>query len=367
MKICFVSFFAYPLFNVNCSVTFGGAEVQLFNLAQSIKNKYEVSFIVGNFGQKKQEIYNNVKVFKSVRLGSKYGLFKKIKSVLIQLFVMRESNADIYIKRAAGPEVGIIALYCMLFRKKFVYMTAGEIDCSGEYRRKNKFLGLLYEFGLKHADTLITQSKDHQRLLKDTYGLESFILNTGYNIPKSGSGSKEYILWVARLDKCKQPEIFLDLAKMFPEESFVMIAPASSDLAYAQKIQRKAKDVRNMQFISGVPFFKIDEYFKNAKIFINTSHYEGFPNTFVQAAMHGIPIVSLNVNPDLIFEKNNIGYYANNNPNVLAGKVKLLINEKNIYNKISANAHTYAVENHDLRKTQNNFLCILDKISKNII
>ena len=40
-----------------------------------------------------------------------------------------------------------------------------------------------------------------------------------------------------------------------------------------------------------------------SKILINTSSFEGFPNTFVQAWANGVPVISLKVDPDNIIKK----------------------------------------------------------------
>lgn len=361
MKICLVSFFAYPIFNPKCKVTFGGAEVQLFNLAQKMSSEHEVTFIVGNFGQKKEEKINNIRILRSVRLGYKYGILEKIKSVCVQLFAMKRSGADIFVKRAAGPEVGIVASYCMIFQKKFVYMTAHEIDCSGEYKKNNWLLGLLYEFGLKHADVVITQNNDHKKLLKNNYNINATILSSGYDIPQMRVKAGDYIVWVARLDEWKRPEIFLDLALSFPNENFIMVAPFSGDTDYAKKIQDDALKIVNIKFIPGVNFSEIDQYFQSAKIFVNTSKYEGFPNTFVQATMHGVPIVSLDVNPDSFIEKNNIGFCAKNDVSAMNEYIDKLLKDQKFYNSIAANAYEYAKKNHDIQEVYAKFLNIIKK------
>lgn len=363
--ICFVSFFAYPLFNAESKVTFGGSEVQLFNIANELsKNaKLEISFIVGDYSKSIPSInlFGRIKVFKLFNLSKNNLIYKLLYSARL-LYYLININADVYIKRSAGPEVGIIAFYCKLFHKKFIYMTAHEIDCSGEYRRNNNFLGFLFEFGLKHADIVITQNKEHNKLLESIYGTKSVILNNGYTIPEKEARERRCILWVARLDRWKQPEIFLDIARSFPSENFIMIAPLSGDREYAQKIQHDVLKIGNVRFFPGVNFSKINLYFKSAKIFINTSRYEGFPNTFIQATMNGVPIVSLSVNPDSFIEKNKIGYCANGKLDEFKKKLNLLLNNCELYNISSDNAYDYAVKNHDIQDVSAKFVQIIQSI-----
>lgn len=358
-KITFLSLFVYPLFNKDSKVIFGGSEVQLFNLSNElIKKGIEVSFVVGDYtNDYGVEEFNGMHIYKVFNLKKNNFLNKLIDSFRL-FFYLYKINSDIYVVRAAGPEVGIAGFYCKLFRKNFVYMTAHEIDCSGEYRKRDKFLGRIYEYGLKKAMLVIAQNKEQQLLLKKTYNIEAPILKSGYEIPAINLQDKrDFILWVARLDTWKQPEKFIELAKFFPKEKFVMIAPVADNKKYADKIKQEAIKY-GINFISGVPFHKIDDYFKNAKLFVNTSKYEGFPNTFIQAAMHAKPILSLLVNPDGIF-KNNVGFCANNSFKELVEKLNVLLTDTNIYAKFSEGAYAYVKNNNDIKETADEFANLL--------
>ena len=68
MKICFISPKAYMLFNENVQSTFGGAEVQLFLIAKElVKNEnYDISFMVGDYGQPAVEEYYNIHLYKAL-------------------------------------------------------------------------------------------------------------------------------------------------------------------------------------------------------------------------------------------------------------------------------------------------------------
>jgi glycosyltransferase involved in cell wall biosynthesis len=140
------------------------------------------------------------------------------------------------------------------------------------------------------------------------------------------------------------------------------LAPLASDKEYGLTISDRARGVSNVEFISGVPFFEIDKYFSNAKIFVNTSKYEGFPNTFVQASMHGVPIISLNVNPDRILNEYSIGFFALNNPDRLKNDLELLLNNHEQYYKYSENAYNYAKEKHSIDAIVLNILNILNSL-----
>ena len=135
-----------------------------------------------------------------------------------------------------------------------------------------------------------------------------------------------------------------------------MICPGKGQ--YRDKIKSLALKVKNLEFIDSVHFNDIDKYFKNAKIFISTSIYEGFPNTFVQAAKNSTPIVSLNINPDNILNDFFIGFHSQNFAQ-LKDDLKTLLYDKQLYNKISNNSYEYAKDNHNIEKIGQQFEDIL--------
>lgn len=349
-KLVFISLFAHSLFDSRSSVIFGGSVVQLYNIATFMKQSsdVEVSFIVGDYSKNfYKKTYDDISVYNLFNLKKTSLFFKLFQGLKLLLFLVKLSP-DTCVMRAASPEVSIVGLYCKIFRKKFVYMTAHEVDCTGEYRKNNPILGLLYEIGVKLANIVITQNEKQKIDIESNLGIKSTILKSGYVIPECHRNNAIDILWVARLDKWKQAEVFLDLVKYFPNNSFVMIAPLSYDKKYANKIEISAKQNKNLKFIQGVPFGEIDSYFCQAKIFVNTSSYEGFPNTFVQAAMYGVPILSLSVNPDNLIDKNRIGIFAENNVQKLIEGCKRLLEDDQFYNIASSNAYRYAKNNHDI-------------------
>jgi glycosyltransferase involved in cell wall biosynthesis len=54
--------------------------------------------------------------------------------------------------------------------------------------------------------------------------------------------------------------------------------------------------------VGRVPPEKIHDYYHRAKGLINTSVYEGFPNTFLEAARYGTPIASLQIDSGRFFD-----------------------------------------------------------------
>jgi glycosyltransferase involved in cell wall biosynthesis len=62
--------------------------------------------------------------------------------------------------------------------------------------------------------------------------------------------------------------------------------------AFFDDVVRSASAVDNLQVVGHVPFAQVGRWFDGAAVVVNTSDYEGLPNTFMQAWLRGIPTLS---------------------------------------------------------------------------
>lgn len=349
MRVCVVNLNFYCLFERKSDAPMGGAELDMYIVANSLNSFFEVSAITGDWGQEKIEIKDGITIFRSFSLKKK--LWNYIRAPFIFWSSLNRANADVFIFSGAGPEVGVIAFFCKIKHKKFVYRTAHLIDCNGVYVTSKGFLGKVYDYGLKNACLIVTSVRQHRKELLNLYpSLISRINHVNLGIVGGGGKSeKEYILWVARCEKWKNPEYFLDIAEKFSSLNFVMICPCASNSVYFDAIKKRALSIRNVRFIDFVPFEKIQPYFDRSKIFINTSSAEGFTYTLLQSGLAGTPVIYLNVNPDEVITHHDIGYFSNGDKSIMLSQIDYLINHPDILLKKSENISLYVKENHNMK------------------
>ncbi len=352
-KLCFVQPRAYYLFNPkadNFADKIGGAQKQsyLYSIELAKHKKFDVHFITANFGQSDLEVIDNVKVWKSFNFQDNI-----LKKTLDLFQILKKIDANICIFRSADIGVAIAIFYIKLFlRKKVLYMIAGDAEVSfKQLKQKSGFLtALAMPFVYKYADFISAQSQTQSALFaKYRKRKPDIVLRNIINLPETAQNKKKQeILWMGRLDKIKNPELFIELAKKYPNEQFVMIAPIVQDFVeYGENIKNKAAQTDNLKYIDYVLPNKTDEYYQKAKIYVISSFSEGFSNTMAEAMANNVPVLSYNVNPDNIFDRYKIGYCAEGNKDKFFEQFESLLNNHWLSEKLGNNGRIYLEKNHN--------------------
>jgi len=320
IKVCLISLKSYPLFTKNSTAYFGGAEVQISLIARELAKdkRFRVSLITSNYGQPPVVERGRLTLYKT------------------KLFdlptILKTANADIYVERTVNPKVLLVGWWCRLFKKKFVYMMAHDWDSNYS--------------GLKLADLIIAQHHQQKLALIKKFKLKSLVISPIIKTPNSKKITKgKFILWVGRADAWKNPLKFLDLARHHPQEKFVMVCRQGKDKNLFNLVKNQAESLTNIDFFPAVPAEKISTFFLQAKILVNTSTAEGFPNAFLQAGASKTPVLSFKVNPD---------NYLNNYRCGLVGRkqFKELLDKPARVKTMGQNHYQYIKKYHSLKNLE---------------
>jgi glycosyltransferase involved in cell wall biosynthesis len=323
----------------------------MYGVSRWLSEKNDVSVITGDWGQPATSKFGNIIVYASSKLGGKnyFGAALKLWQTL------KSVNAEIYIASAAGAEIGIIALFCKMHKKRFIYRSASDVACNGEYIHKHGLIGKIFKYGLEHADYIVTCNKSHIANLEKFHHIPRKIMisaNLALVVPekKISQLHKDSVLWVSRCIPIKRPEIFINLAKDVSKQKFTMICPKQYfEADYFNKVKKMAEKVKNIEFHDYIPSKSVGPYYDRAKVVINTSDFEGFTYTLIEAGVAGTPVLYLRVNPDNVITKYNIGYCSNGDTNDLRAKLSTLLTNSTDWKEKSANIEKYVRENHDIR------------------
>lgn len=357
--IVFLSATLYRSFFSARAKTFGGVS-RIYRLVRrlALSEKHHIVCFTGDFGQPPYIIKEGVSLVKS-------NIDRSFRVISVYRDLLRHPS-DIVVDFYASPRILLLAILKKFHRRKFIFFTGSDMDVNGEYLNlSNRFFYFCYVTGLRHADRIICQTEAQALSLKKTYHLHGEVVLSPYlDITPPRHGNREFILWAGRSIFYKGPLHFLDLARAIPDAHFVMISNPSDDPRFHEKLKKEAQAISNLRFIEAVPFEEMPEYFAQATFLVNTSDFEGVPNTFIEAAMEETPILSLNVDPNQMLSAHGAGICAMGSFQVLVKEAKRLIHDPERLDRLGKAARRYAVSNHDMDKAIQKIEAIFEDVMK---
>lgn len=277
------------------------------------------------------------------------------------LGMLKEFGPDVIYQRVACAYTGIAAYYARHNSCRLIWHIAHDNDVSPRKHTLAENIVSLYidkpivEYGLKNADRIVAQTGRQCDLLLSNYGKHcTAVIPNFHPDPKEEvrKGDTVRIMWVANLKQWKQPETFVRLAadlQGLRNAEFVMIgAPPGGNSEWRNSLMSSIEETANLAYLGQRSQDEINEMFAHSHIFVNTSLAEGFANTFIQAWMRRVPVVSLHVNPDNVFDAHDIGYFSQTYER-LVDDVRRLIENRELREKMASEAQEYAFERHSMK------------------
>jgi len=381
LSICFVSLYAYPLMNQAANHVFGGSEVRAWLFGQSLArlDDYDVSFVVYDHGQGQVEVFDGLKVFPhSYYKGSEVGraglngLVSRGRERVEHSFLkksLRARKERVYRQAGAGVycSVGLtrisaeVAQFCAEAGRRFVFFFGHDVELSPDWPETRQYLGTI----LKEAGLVITQTDEQAGWLQDRFGRASLTIKNpidlnGATEPSDRPPAERFALWVGKSNGFKRPEKLMELARLVPELGFVMILNKGDEDIHGRVLAEKPE---NVEIIEYLPLAEMDRLFSRAHLFVSTASQEGFPNTFLQAGKHHLPILSLEVDPDRFISQHRCGLSAGGDMDRLAAGFKEVLTSEELRAEYGHNAFCYVLENHRLEDRAAQFRQALARVT----
>jgi glycosyltransferase involved in cell wall biosynthesis len=351
----------------------GGAEYQAYLLACGLKERYEVCYLFSH-GNRKQRLsedgftlYQIPRHFWARRLLGR--VFALDYSTVTGL--LKHISPDVIYNRGANAYTGIAASYARRAGCRMIWHIAHEHDIQPAWLRSVHTAAFDYvdkkwtEYGIRSADTVIGQAKYQDKLLRRNYRRScDLIVGNFHPVPseqvvKTGPTT---VVWVANLKPFKQPQVFLRLVgemRDYDHVRFVMIGrPASG--SYQRRLEREMMGLKNFNYMGERPIEEVNRILASSHVFVNTSQYEGFPNTFVQAWFRRVPVVSLNVDPDDVLKTSGLGFHSVSFEG-LVRDVKRLIEDGALRESMGRQAQKYALDHHSMGPNIAKIMSLLEK------
>ena len=365
LKVCIVGLKCYDLLaGAKVPRFIGGIETQLVLLAKGLVNEgCDVSLITYDHGQPDEETLEGVRIVKA------YDPERGIRGVrwphrARRLWsAMNRADAEIYLQMGAGVETGLVGYACRKRNRRarrFVFCFASDANY-GRHIHDGLFggQGKLYCYGLRRACLIVAQTERQRRGLQEALNLQSRVIQMAADCPancglnRSNKGARHRIIWVGRVSREKRLEWLLEIAHRCPELKFQIVGTANGTSEYATRLVEQARRIQNVEVIGRLAPQDMHSVYENADILCNTSLYEGFPTTFLEAWSYGLPVVTT-FNCDNLVQEHGIGRVASNVDGIVSALRELRDNPE-AYQHISRRARAYYDKNHSVSVVSRRF------------
>ena len=338
MKICLVGLDNLPVLAPEYRQhTIGGESVQQTLLGQALTRRgHDVSMVVSDYGQTDGAVWNSIRVFKAYRPDAGVPVLRFAHPRWTGMWsALARADADVYYTSCAGMQVGLIALFCRRYRRRLVFRAASDTDCD-RARLLVRFARdrWLYGYGLRRAHAILVQSARQQDTLTRSYGLSSRVAGMLVEKPGPVAARDIDVLWVSNIRHLKRPDRILELADRLPSVKIhIAGGPLPGEEALFHDVKRAAANKKNVSFHGRLSYWDAGDLYGRAKVLVNTSDIEGFPNSYLQAWIRGVPVVTL-IDPDAVIERESLGI-AVKSPDRFPDAIKHFLDDSGAWNAVS--------------------------------
>jgi glycosyltransferase involved in cell wall biosynthesis len=361
MKFLFLSSHAHLALDTESSRVSGGAELQVALLARElVRRGHEAVIVGGDAGQEDGRVFGGVKT----RTGGRFhtgGFVDTAWAVPRVLALIREEKPQYVVILGWTTWVFLLDLMKRALGYRFVFICGLDTEVNGEFRREHPVRGALFERGVRGADVRFAMTEYQERMFRrsrQTCGLyRNLILPRRHPL----AAEKDIdLLWVARCQPIKRPGLFLDLVERLRGVRCEMVCPRE-DAALWETVAARAQTLRNLTFRERVPYHEVQDVYDRARVFVNTSTREGWPNSFIQAGLGRAALLSLDVNPDDLFARYGLGCFAHGDVEEMVDCARRVLAETEQLSAMQDECARFVVELHDNERNVEAFLGMLNR------
>ena len=239
---------------------------------------------------------------------------------------------------------------------------------------KSKFRRIIYLFSMKYLgrnSSIIVQNKDDERLFKKVYKFKEVNL-----IPGNGINTNEFpfeqrnndlpsFLFLSRLIESKGIYVFLKAASHFTKINknirFKIGGIYDKDNKDSVNIDEVLEICKknNIQFIGEVKRNELKNIFHESDIFVLCSSREGLPQTALEAASTGMPLILSNVPGCKDCIKNNGKLFNFNNVPELIKCIETYCNNPSLLSVESLNSRNIILSQFEMKLISKEYLRII--------
>lgn len=259
-------------------------------------------------------------------------------------------GAEVIVTTCAGPHVGLAAMAAKSSGRRFVFASANVSDFDYGRLSPSRLNAALYRVGVRLADRLIVQTSEQALMAEETFRHAAAPIECIAEAAPPRTSEPEAFLWIGRLVWYKRPMAYVELARALPGAKFRMVGvrvpdtPEEDELV--REVERAAADLPNLELIPPRPRPELMSLYESAVAIVNTSDFEGMPNTFLEGWARGVPALALTHDPDGVIESNQLGSFAHGAPERLRDLARAMWDSRHDQGPMAARCRNYVLEQH---------------------
>ncbi len=279
----------------------GGAGNSIFKLCKNLSiDKYRISIICLNKCYYKDQLNSmGIKVFE---VKSKRTAVAMIEIKRITVKLLRSNYKNIFASNIYYSNILSVFFLRNLNMKMILIERTPHQELSIYYNFfdfiKKNFLKILIKLTFYKANECVSNSKYISNEYNRIYNLNFKTIYPpsfdGKIFKKSLKSTKNTIYFgtICRLSKEKNLSSLIKVLSNFKNKFFLEIIGDGPEKQKLISLRKKLHLEKQIKFTGKISPDKIKTYYKKFDIYLNSSDFEGFPNTVVEALSHNIPVIA---------------------------------------------------------------------------
>jgi glycosyltransferase involved in cell wall biosynthesis len=340
------------ILSATASLPPGGAETQVLALAKIlVRHGSCVAIIVYGGDDELPKTVDGVSIVTRPHYRKRSRLTSKFVETFQIWRALRRAPSRTVVKRGAGIDVGLIAVYARIAGRRFVFSSANVVDFNFCKLMPNWRDLFIYKLGIRLANTTVVQTEEQIELCRAEFGRRPMLIKSIAATAEPQRGAPEAFIWVGRLVSYKRPLEYIALARALPEAHFWMIGvPTPSDeddKRLVAAVIAAVEELPNLELLPPRPRSEIEELMSRAVASVNTADFEGMPNVLLEAWSRGVPALVLTHDPGGVIGAYGLGGYARGSQQTFVALAREQWQTRNDRADVSARCRSYIATHHD--------------------
>lgn len=345
----------------------GGAEVAIKEITDRL-DYYDFDLITTRFDKKlpKEEQIGNVHVYR-VGWGTNFDKYLFFLLALIKGLKLNKEKKYNVVHGVLESYAGLAAMLFKMFTGVKYLLTMQSGDSEEFMRKRTWFWYPLYKRVFKNADFIQTISQylasrarkyGYRGLIKvipngvDLRDFEKTLSEEKKQELKNNLGIKEnekVLITTSRLVEKNAIDDLIKAVRLLDFPYKLLILGRGYQEQQLKDLVKELGLENNIKFLGFIEYQNISKYLKIADVFIRPSLSEGLGNSFLEAMLCKVPVIATAVGgiPDFLIDRQTGMFCEVKNPQSIAEKIKLLINDNNLRQNIIDNAYDMVLRDYD--------------------